>query len=137
MISSAATGGAANGDTLKLFSGGVTNSGSITAASGIGIRDNRASTFLGGITNTGTITAGHAGIEALSLAVGTFGGGITNTGTIAGTAGIIVSNFSNFSGDIANSGTINASAPGIFCGCRNCHRKPEQRRHDHRPKLGH
>ena len=90
-------GGAAETATI---SGGVTNSGSITATggkSGIGILVNGNTPISGGITNTGTIIGSTA---AISLAGET---GVANTVTQAG--GAIVGNIigsGNANGDVLN-----------------------------------
>jgi hypothetical protein len=76
----------AAGDT---FSGGITNSGTISAGGAGVIVDPtivQSETFLGGITNNGSITANSVGIGVANIA--SFGGGITNTGTISGDTGI-------------------------------------------------
>ena len=121
---------------LKLvsqFTGGISNSGTITVTrnSGIGIYVGGASTFAGGISNTGTIAAGSTGIWA---AAGAFRsengpGGIFNGGSItANQAGVRVGSvapgysgtatnrtLSRFSGGISNAGTISVGAgPGVL-----------------------
>ena len=78
------------------------------------------SNFSGGITNTGKITANTAGgISVGNFVLGglnygdpvqNFSGGITNSGTIsAGVTGISVEGVSTFTGGITNSGTISAA----------------------------
>ncbi len=73
------------------------------------------STFTGGITNTGTISAAGSPGRALNLfGIGTFSGIISNSGEIVGHTGIQLSNASggihfsssSGSGTIVNSGTI-------------------------------
>ena len=74
----------------SIFSGGISNSGSVAGFNGIYV-DN-VSSFSGGISNSGTISAGNVGIE-IGTEVGflsTFSGGITNTGTISAATGIQV-----------------------------------------------
>ena len=92
--------------------GGITNSGTISAANGNAIVVNNVGNFSGGISNSGTITAKTFGIGLGSIS--TFVGGISNSGTIlAGTAAISASGVSTFSGGISNSGTISAAAGGL------------------------
>ena len=103
-------------DTVSVFSGNISNSGSI-AAGVTGIRVNLVGAFggasAGGITNSGTISVGYNGITAAD--VGTYIGGITNTGTItAGANGIIVAGISTFFGGVTNAGTITGTGQGIF-----------------------
>ena len=127
-------------------SGGINNSGTITAALGNGILIGSTSTlsvtissFGGGITNSGTITAstgtgivvGDRSANNVTITISTFAGGITNSGTIsAGQNGIFVggavaafgaaisTTISNFSGGITNgtSGSITAGNIGILVG---------------------
>ena len=101
------------GYSVQQFSGGITNSGSISAAGGISV--DGVSTFAGGIVNAagGTITAttgagiAVGGTHSGAYLVGSFGGGVSNAGTIsaAGT-GILINGVSTFNGGITNSGTI-------------------------------
>ena len=103
------------------FSGNIMNSGSISAAgsSSPGIRVANVTSFLGGISNGGTITA-KSNVGILITATGgvpgagqTFSGGVVNSGSIsAGTFGIKVSDITNFSGGIS-SGSITAGSTGI------------------------
>jgi uncharacterized protein with beta-barrel porin domain len=89
------------------------------------------STFTGGISNSGIITAPKAGIlvggSAFSanstVNIGLFGGGIANSGTITAKTGIAVGGFatnsasvtiSNFSGGISNNGRIVATGAGAI-----------------------
>lgn len=98
------------------FSGGISNSGSITA-SAYGIKVESYATFQGGIVNESgaTISAGGDGI-IVEGGITSFDGGITNSGTITGSgAGIALGGVSTFSGDVSNSGTISVSHPsGVF-----------------------
>lgn len=96
------------------FSGGITNSGTLSGEDGIYVFD--VTSFANGITNSGTISASaDSGIALYTIS--TFTGGITNSGTIAaGSYGIIVGvttgfayPVSTFSGNISNSGTISAA----------------------------
>ena len=95
--------GAAARSSFDTFSGGITNSGAITAGVvGIEVGGNgfnggsvKLDTFSGGITNSGAITAGYFGIEVGgdgrnggSVELDTFSGGITNSGTISAAVGI-------------------------------------------------
>jgi uncharacterized protein with beta-barrel porin domain len=105
---------------IKILSGAVINSGTISAAT-TGIVVKGASTFTGGVTNTGTITA-TAGVGILinglfgtgPFAAGrTYSGGIVSTGAVrAGTIGIELTAVSNFSGGIT-AGSITAAATAI------------------------
>jgi hypothetical protein len=98
-------------------SGGITNSGSISAHQ-TGILLRHVTTFAGGISNSGKI-AGELGIALKTVAV--FGdpnaeGGISNTGTIsAPNQGIFVDRVTTFGGTIVNSGKL-AAATGISVG---------------------
>jgi autotransporter passenger strand-loop-strand repeat protein len=111
---------------ITQFSGGITNSGTISAgADGIVVGGKAAtgfsvtiSTFTGGIVNStgGTISAGHDGIVIGSTAAGggtvtvsDFSGGVVNAGTIKGNSiGIDIDNVLTFSNGITNTGTISA-----------------------------
>ena len=104
--------------TISTFSGGIVNSGTISASgngifvggsASIGPGFNNAasvtiSTFSGGISNSGTISAGGAGIEvggSTSIASGFgYGSGYNNAASVT---------ISTFSGGISNSGTIIAN----------------------------
>jgi outer membrane autotransporter protein len=111
--------------SVATFTGGVTNSGSITAGSA-GIWVMAAGSFASGITNAagGVITAqngirvglfaGPSGrTTAGAYTVSNFSGGITNNGMItAADNGILVTSVSTFSGGISNSGTIVARPGG-------------------------
>jgi hypothetical protein len=95
------------------FSGGISNSGAISADV-YGIKEDGYATFQGGIVNQtgGTISAG-AGILVESAT--SFDGGITNSGAITATAvGIALGGVSTFTGDVSNSGTISVAASGPF-----------------------
>jgi uncharacterized protein with beta-barrel porin domain len=108
-------------DGVSLFAGGISNAGTISSSSGIGVNVRVTSTFLGGITNTGLITGASAAINVES--VSSFAGGITNSSTGRLTqsvtlvsssatnifAGIQVFNGSTFSGGVSNAGVISAS----------------------------
>jgi Hint domain len=95
------------------FSGGISNSGTITAAA-YGVKVEDSATFLGGIVNESgaTISAGRDGIIAGEIT--SFDGGITNSGSIAASdAGIGLSDVATFTGNVSNSGTISVGpAPG-------------------------
>ena len=76
------------------------------------------STFSGGITNSGTISAGQAGIGVggttpLASVISDFSGGITNTGIISAEFGIAVSDDHTFAGGIDNNGAVTGSVTGI------------------------
>ena len=98
--------------------GGITNTGTISAPNGPGIwvtdGSRGTSSFSNGITNGGVIQA-SIGIQ-VSGSVTTFGGGITNSGTIAasGNNAVYVGNAASFSGGITNSGSISSANRGIF-----------------------
>jgi len=96
------------------FSGGVTNSGTISARiDGVKVED--YASFQGGIVNQSgaSIAAGADGI--LASGISTFDGGITNGGTITGSgAGIVVAEVTTFIGDVSNSGTISVAAANPF-----------------------
>jgi fibronectin-binding autotransporter adhesin len=101
--------------TALTFTGGISNSGSLSAvADGIGVSD--VATFSGGIVNaTGaTISAGNYGISVDLFGGDTFTGGITNNGTITGALdGIFVGDGSpkeTFLGGIINIGSITATS---------------------------
>ncbi|HEY1982853.1 MAG TPA: hypothetical protein VGH13_22475, partial [Xanthobacteraceae bacterium] len=97
------------------FSGGITNSGLIYARSDNAINVTTVSSFGGGIVNSGTIATDFVGI-LVGGSAGTFTGGITNSGTISGivdlAAGIEAQNLSIFAGGISNSGLIGGSSSG-------------------------
>jgi hypothetical protein len=98
---------------VTTFTGGITNSGKITAARS-GIFISLSSVFAGGISNSGTIAAGGKGIDV--LAVTSVAGGISNSGMISAKIGILVQSVANFGsssagGGISNSGTILSSSP--------------------------
>jgi outer membrane autotransporter protein len=96
------------------FSGGVSNSGTITATGIAGVLISGDTSFAGGIENSGQISAA---IEAIAVDSSTnFSGGITNASTgllSSGQSGIVVSAVSGFSGSISNAGTISAVNIGI------------------------
>ena len=100
--------------------GYISNSGTIsaTAATGIGLYGVKMPA--GGVTNSGTITAANVGIllNKTSSTLGTIGsvaGGIVNQGTITAATGIEVTGGSTLVGGITNSGTgtINSSTNAI------------------------
>ena len=91
--------------TISTFSGGITNSGTIMARTGIAIEG--ISTFIGNVSNSGVILARNTGIFICNCAT-LAGGSIVNSGTISADAGIVVHNFSPIS--ITNSGTIIGSS---------------------------
>jgi uncharacterized protein with beta-barrel porin domain len=121
------------------FSGGISNAGTISGATGI-LAIGAISTFGGGIANTGTLSAftngivvGGAASAAAAFTLSAFSGGISNGGVITTTSrnGIIVGGtatnafhifsksgtISTFDGSIINSGTISsANANGIIVG---------------------
>jgi uncharacterized protein with beta-barrel porin domain len=125
---------------ISTFSGGISNSGTITASAANGVLVGgiartgaviAVSTFAGGIGNSGAITAQRNGIVVGgatqggggSLTIATFAGGIVNSGRIsAGGAGIFVGatagsavTISTFAGGITNVATI-AGHTGIALG---------------------
>ncbi|MEI6367913.1 MAG: autotransporter domain-containing protein [Planctomycetota bacterium] len=103
------------------MTGGITNSGTISAgANGAGI-DVGATTFSGGVTNAGTISAADVGIYAHNVT--NISGGIVNTSTATITSGSIGSSGSEairldgpmtFLGGINNAGAISTSSSGIY-----------------------
>jgi uncharacterized protein with beta-barrel porin domain len=101
------------------FSGGVTNSGTLTSTIGVGIEVNNGSTFSGGVTNNGSISAKGTGINIAGISQ--FAGGVTNTGTITSATriGIHVSGINQFGssagGGISNTGVISGKT-GIVLG---------------------
>jgi uncharacterized protein with beta-barrel porin domain len=119
-----------NINTVSMFSGGITNSGILSAASGDAINLANISMFSGGIGNGGTISAALSAISVSNIT--TFSGGISNSGKISTTGGngilfggnaniggssqTIVVTVSTFSGGISNSGTISVAGAGILAG---------------------
>jgi autotransporter passenger strand-loop-strand repeat protein len=97
--------------------GGIVNSGTILANTGISLFD--VSTFAGGVTNGGTISAARRGIaigatsDGLVKGVPTFIGNIANGGTITARTGIGL-NGSTITGAIVDNGTIKATSHGIL-----------------------
>jgi outer membrane autotransporter protein len=86
---------------VSLFSGGITNAGTITAHL-FGIEISGVSTFSGGISNSGAMLVGNGGAIVVGT-VGNFAQGITNSGTIFASArGIDAFGISTFSGGISN-----------------------------------
>jgi len=90
----------------------INNGGAIANTTGIGIAVNGSSSLSGGITNSGTISA-QSGIAITSNSV--INGGITNHGIISSnTTGITIGGNSIINGDITNTGHITStSATGI------------------------
>ena len=114
-------------DGYDLFSGAITNTGTITSTSNAGIyvsEDAYYGNFTGTIGNSGAISAYSYGIYVTEVArYGNFTGSITNSGTIATEdgAGIFVSSVAEltsgarFSGSIFNSGWIaSTTEEGIY-----------------------
>ena len=106
----------------SLFSGGISNSGAVTAtvAGGV-VASNVAAapgaTFAGNIVNSGAISAGGLGFGIQNVAAGgSFDGSIINTATISAVhTGIRIAHVGGalFSGNISNSGAIKTvTAPG-------------------------
>ena len=97
---------------MTSFSGGIVNTGTISAGSS-GVFVIYVSSFSDGISNGGTISASaQQGIVVEDVA--NFAGGIANGGTISGHSGILVTTVSTFAGGIVNSagGTISTGADG-------------------------
>jgi uncharacterized protein with beta-barrel porin domain len=95
---------------VSTFQGAISNSGAITAGSGIRVAGDTS--FIGNVGNSGTIT-GVTGINV--VAAGTFVGNITNsaTGVISASNTAIKVLNSNVTGSIINAGTIShAGAAG-------------------------
>jgi hypothetical protein len=115
--------------TISNFSGGISNSGTISAAgSGIVVGGNVSllgsltiSSFSGGISNSGTISAGSIGIAVGQLGgngpvtISTFSGNISNQGLITAATGIKIGAGVTFAAGsaIVNSGTIIGSNAAI------------------------
>ncbi len=95
------------------LSNGLSNSGTISALTSIGISAN--SVINGGISNSGLISAVNAGI---SLSTSVVSNGLSNTGTISSTSGVGISifNTSTINGGILNSGVIGSNTTGITIG---------------------
>jgi outer membrane autotransporter protein len=101
-----------------VFTGGITNSGSITGSlNGIKVALSAGgltmTSFAGGIVNTGTIASTNRAI-AIS-ATPTFTGTISNAGTLSAASGIVVGGGVTFAGGaaIVNSGTITGTTAAI------------------------
>ncbi|HXW39964.1 MAG TPA: autotransporter domain-containing protein [Xanthobacteraceae bacterium] len=102
------------------FSGGISNSGTISAnATGISVA--AVSTFAGGISNNGVITAARAGIlvggktpSGVVLYVSTFSGNISNSGTITAKTGVVIAQGVSFTAGaaIVNTGNISGLPSG-------------------------
>lgn len=131
-------GGSPTGDdgievTTPIFTGNVTNTGTIEASdAGINIA---SAAFTGDVTNaaTGTIIAGSDGIDinatlltgnvtnegsidastGIEVEGGTLDGSITNNGTITGALGIDIEATGIVTGDITNNGKITTGSTGI------------------------
>jgi uncharacterized protein with beta-barrel porin domain len=104
-------------ENVSAFSGGIANTGTINAGSGIFLLG--VSTFTGGISNSGTISA-PKGNGVFVDGAATFTGGITNSGTITGIEGIGVLNIATFQGSIVNvGGTGEISTGGNSIGVNN------------------
>jgi outer membrane autotransporter protein len=111
------TPGVAASGTGILVSGGaiggsVVNSGAITVH-GSGIKVTGVSTFTGGVSNSGSISSSVNGVGIIVTNGGTFLGGISNAGTISSFGGIAVNNETSFAGGINNAGSISAAFSGI------------------------
>ena len=109
--------------------GGISNAGKIVATGAGGVYVSNVTTFLGGITNSGTITAANTGIEILGSS--TIHGSIVDSGNIlASTRGILIESTSKiastktaitvigptFTGGISNAGVLTATGRGIAIG---------------------
>jgi autotransporter-associated beta strand protein len=100
---------------ITVFTGSISNSGTITAVTYNGIRVDGVEDFVGNIVNSGTISAHGYGIvlgtaSPIHVSIATFAGSISNSGTVSGAhAAIIAMDVSTFAGDIANTGTLLAS----------------------------
>ena len=93
------------------FPGGISNSGTISAAQGNDVYINGGSIFLGGITNTGKMEESDGNGIAFTGLSSFSGGSIVNgTGATisASIRGIYVDGVSAFTGNIYNAGTISA-----------------------------
>jgi hypothetical protein len=138
VISAARTGINIEKVGLSLFSGGITNSGRITAATGFGVTiadvaDAANGSFVGSIVNTGNIQSFEVGLDIAGDGTSSFDsvvvvghghhaqtttGGISNSGAItsvnaAGISVTIIAVHGTFSGNIVNSGAISAKKNGI------------------------
>jgi uncharacterized protein with beta-barrel porin domain len=109
-----------SGGSATTVQGAVSNAGSISVSTGVGIVVGPgAATLLGGITNSGTIsTTGSVADHGMFVeGQATFAGGVTNAGVInAAGNGIDVVQTSVFSGGITNAGAgkITTANTGIF-----------------------
>jgi uncharacterized protein with beta-barrel porin domain len=96
-------------------SGGISNSGSISAA-GFGIVVSNVTQF-GGITNSGTISVSGLFGSGIGVFSPTYAASISNSGTISAAFGIAAGNFDSFgtaNSGIANSGTIAGQFAGVL-----------------------
>ncbi len=100
-------------DGVSLFAGGISNAGTISSPSGVGLNVRNTSTFLGGITNIGRFTGGSDAINVES--VSSFAGNISNAGTLTATTAIAIGAGVTFAagGAIVNTGTIAGSFAAI------------------------
>ncbi len=99
---------------VSAFTGGISNSGTISSGgSGIALTSS-VSNFAGGITNSGKITvSGNA--NGISDFAATFAGGISNSGIIStNNDAIHVDTVASIAGDISNGGTITAPHAVLF-----------------------
>jgi hypothetical protein len=127
--SKVSTSGTAVGVEGPSFTGGIVNSGAISAAAlgGSGFADGigvvGVTHFTGGVQNLGTINTGELGVyvDGESLSGGVFDGGITNGphATISGlvipaSRGIELQDGEEVSGGITNAGTISNVGYGIL-----------------------
>src|SRR5262249_35187124 len=99
---------------VQTFTGGLTNSGTISGTPIVGLGVATVSTFTGGIVNQagGTISAQMDAVLVDNIS--TFAGGITNAGTLTGQTGVMVEHVANFSGTISNSGSISGTIGGAI-----------------------
>src|SRR5262249_54622790 len=99
------------------FGGGISNGGLIALAnpfSSFGITIDNLSLFTGGVHNSGTISAGVGiAVGLCGCGIETFSGGITNTGSISALVGIAVGSVATFDGHIVNTGTISGANAAI------------------------
>lgn len=109
-------GGSSASTPTVTFTGGIRNSGTISA--GLGIVLANVGSFSGGINNSGAVLGPSFGTGITLDNVGSLSGNIVNTGTITAGTGIQISAGVNFSGGatIINSGTLTGSAEAIAAG---------------------
>ena len=111
--------------SVSTFDGNITNGGTISAKTGIGVI---GSTIVGSIVDSGTLLATRVGISidgtskisggatAITIAGPTFTGGITNAGMVLGANGdygIRVNGTTSFAGNISNSGTVSGPVGAV------------------------